>query len=472
MPRIHLSKALLFLSRDLPRWLFLGALIYAPWDYGGTTSRSITAINWILGAVVGLWLLGLSVRRRRPVIPVQLWVAAAAILVLGWFTTYNARAIYDSDFGMFVPMRNPIPWAPSSVDAIVATTSMVRVTCLIGVLFFVVDLCRRPQWLLRIWITIAIAGGSIALLGLLQRATGAVLPYWEYRPWLDHFTFFATYYYHGNAGAFLNLVFPPTVGLALRTFQRPRVHIQRAIWLTATFLLIVAIFTNTSRAAQLLGIILFVTLSLAAVRQMRRLTVAQNRIAIAATVGVTVVVLVAIAQATGITRGVERWHRTAGEIPADSRWQAYKIALSALPDAGWFGFGPGTFVAIFPHYERAMNVELQGRMTYLHQDYLQTLLEWGWLGGACWAFIFGGGIASAVTALRRARDLKPQPRLYRLLPLVLIALGAVLLHSSVDFPLQIASLQLYVATYLGICWAGKYAFAHAEKSHLAGSRPK
>jgi O-antigen ligase len=88
----------------------------------------------------------------------------------------------------------------------------------------------------------------------------------------------------------------------------------------------------------------------------------------------------------------------------------------------------------------------------LHQDYLQTVLEWGWLGSGLWAVLLFWGIAIGIRGPKESAAQGWAPRRRLLQPFVVAALIGVALHGLVDFPFQIASIQLYVATYLGLCW--------------------
>jgi len=128
------------------------------------------------------------------------------------------------------------------------------------------------------------------------------------------------------------------------------------------------------------------------------------------------------------------------------------VALGALPSSGFLGSGPGTFRVVFPGYNITSGHAVPGSWRFLHEDYLQTVIEWGWLGSSLWALLFFGGIAVGILSYNKyaTRDWIPRRRIMQ--PLAIIALGGVAIHALVDFPFQIESIQLYIATYLGVCW--------------------
>jgi hypothetical protein len=459
--------------RNASRWIFFAALVYAPWAYGGTTSESIQITNWVQLAALVLWAIELLVSRRTPRFPRLLFFLTAALICVGGWMVFNAKSIYDSDFSVFVPLRNFAPLVAGSVDYPISVAWMIRGALLLGIILFVADLSQSNRWLLRLWYVIGVAGGSIAFLGLLQKATGAQMIFWQPphpNEYLRVSTFFATYFYHGNAGAFLNLVWPLTAGLVIRAFSSRRRSGMRAVWISLFIVTIAGVLANTSRMSQVLALVLvFVICAQFRLALLRKLSASEKGIALAGGLAI-LLALIALAQAVHLEQPLKRWQTESQRISTDARWRAFRVAMGAVPDAGLCGFGPGTFRVVFPTYNIESANQAPGTWRFLHDDYMQTVLEWGSLGSSLWALLFFGGIAIGIHSYHRRRRVW-MPRRAVLQPLVVIALLGAALHALVDFPLQIESIQLYVATYLGLCWGsmlwkdhGLRTTEHADRS--------
>ena len=420
--------------------------------------------NWVLLVALVLWGAELLTGGRRPDLPPFLLILTGALVCVGGWMALNAKSIYDSEFSLFVPLRNFAPFLTGSIDYANSAAWMLRGALLLGATLLVCDLSQNSRWLLRLWYVIGLVGGSIAFLGLLQKATGAQMIFWQPPPPPEFgvTTFFATYFYHGNAGAFLNLVWPLSAGLVIRAFTSQSQPGMRALGTIIFIVTIAGVVANTSRMAQVVALLLLLVIGLRfGPGLLRRLPGTQKSVAMTGAIAL-VLALIALAQATHLEQPLNRWQSVSEQIPADARWQASRVALGALPAAGFFGFGPGTFRVVFPSYNIGSGHAVPGSWRFLHQDYLQTVLEWGWLGSSLWALLVFGGIAVGILSYKRygTRDWMPRRRVMQ--PLVIVALAGVAMHALVDFPFQIESIQLYVATYLGVCWGSSLWYDKSE----------
>ncbi len=452
------------IAREAAGWLLIAAIFYAPWDFGGTSASGIRHLNWMLGGVVGLCLVSLTISSgRRRFWSWWLFGISILLLIMGWGMALNAHGIFDADYRVFTSLSSPWAAGPGSADYALSLASVRRLSLLIGCVWAVAALVQNPRILLRLLWAVGLAGGSIALLGLLQKATGAEMIFWASRepgePPVS--TFFATFYYHGNAGAYLNLALPAVVGLAYRYTTRQANPAVRALWLTLLLIMIVAVLSDTSRMGQFIAVVMLPALIvLSAATIFRRIRKSEPRIiAIALVVGIFT--LWAIVRVSHLDQSLGRWEDFRQSWSNDARWVVDRAAIAALPEAGWFGFGPGTFAAVFPHFNS--DPRASGSWLFLHNDLLQTAMEWGWAGALLWGVFFFGGIVVAFLGLvnrRRARAWLARQRLA--IVLSVIALIGVGLHALVDFPLQIYSIQLYTAVYLGICW-GSICWGECER---------
>src|SRR5437764_2547992 len=118
-------------------------------------------------------------------------------------------------------------------------------------------------------------------------------------------TFFATYYYHGNAGAFLNLAWPLSAGLVLRAFVSGSHPWMRAMWTSVFLVTVAAVLANTSRMAQVLALLLLLAICLQFGSLLLRNLSGGKSVALAGTLAIGLA-LIALAQAIHLEQPLKR----------------------------------------------------------------------------------------------------------------------------------------------------------------------
>lgn len=443
-----------------PRWLLLISLVFAPWAYGSTRPWTIQILSILLAAVGGLWMLECAVSRRRPQVPRVAALAAVVLLIQGWWMTLNARLYFVASNETFLP--RPSLAAPGSVDAEASFVMMFLVTGLIGVFLFCCDLFQDAVWRKRVWVTMAVTGASIAAFGILQKIGGdpVLALMWEPEK-RDLRNNFAGFRYRANAGAFLNVVMPLLAGLAFVNFQRRDRPWARAGWLMVLFVVAAGIQLNPSRASWCIAVGLAALLAGKVLWHYWRRGGDTLPPKLVLTYAAIFSGLLLIVGAICFLGGWETsWRRIGLQGLSPTNRSPTEIYVKMIPDAGVTGFGPGSFRAIFAEYQKEYDFGTRdfpdcwktGLWQEAHQDYLQTIIEWGYLGAAGWAILLGGGMVRGVFQYVRLRaGLSSR----WLLLCSLLAIGATLVHSLIDFPLQIASIQLYACVLLAVCWSAR-----------------
>ncbi len=103
------------------------------------------------------------------------------------------------------------------------------------------------------------------------------------------------------------------------------------------------------------------------------------------------------------------WRRWA-QLPDTVGWNnprilMLRVGVPLARDSGPWGYGPGSFKLIFPGTKYMLS-ELYPRWkvmvyrpnsavsvySYVDNDFVQYVIEWGWIGGLIWACFLGGGI--------------------------------------------------------------------------------
>jgi len=289
----------------------------------------------------------------------------------------------------------------------------------------------------------------MVVLGIVQRLTGAQAIYWNLSEYHGGF-FFSVFRYHANAGAFMNLVLPMTAGLAVRAAWK-RDFTGAVLWTASTLLTMAAAFVNVSRAAEAVTLLLVVLMALFLGIRFRR-RVPGSPLAWIAAFSIILVILLSV---FGIKKTMGRWQQgvplaalSEGAFFEQDRGLTYRsIVQHLIPRTGLWGSGPGTFEPSFASVIREDSLAVKGRWDFAHNDYLQTLAEWGFIPSLA---LLGLGFCAVWRGFRLWYSLRTGASSSLLGLCGSIALLGVLLHALVDFPLQIPSISLFSSVIAGL----------------------
>jgi O-antigen ligase len=164
-------------------------------------------------------------------------------------------------------------------------------------------------------------------------------------------------------------------------------------------------------------------------------------------VSLVIIDILIVGQWFGFEKVKQRLEQTS--VVSESRDEVYKYALVQWQDYRLTGSGLGSFYTVFPQYN---GKDVSGFYRETHNDYLQFATESGVIGLLLLALITVSSFFAAVLAHYRRRD----PLMRGVSFASIMGILAILIHSSVDFNLQIPANAATFTVLLALAWISLY----------------
>lgn len=412
---------------------------------GGSVQRPYWALTL---QMIGVALIGWSVavsgieRIERPGRQL-LMLAAAALGVVALQLVpvppalWSALPCRESVEGGFRLLGQPLPWLPISLtpyDGLAAVSKMLPV---LGILLAMLTLgAYRPGWIAAAIVIATFAG---VLVGALQVGSGdpESSPWYFYR--LTNFGTAVGFFADGNHMASLLVVCIPfliALGHQLRSRSaRSGSTIGTFVMVGAGLgVILVGVALNGSLAGLILGLPVLAASLMMVAKDRRKL-----RLPVILAGFVAAAAAVAVYQSPA---GDKLLSRGDTDISVSSRQAMWRNTAKAAVDHLPLGSGLGSFIQVYRRYE---DPALVGR-TYVnnaHNDYLEVALDLG-LPGIVLMLTF------LIWWVRRAGVIWRSSSGDRYAQAATIASAALLIHSSVEYPLRSVALAAVMAACMAI----------------------
>lgn len=445
-----------------------------PWLFGATERWSIWTLNavaylcgllllmkWLVRWRSGAWAVEVVISRRDRqqaggrIVVRGLAMLTVLVLLYCLVSVLNARATFYPEEQRF-EYHDYVQWLPFTWDSTRTWQAFWDYAALACFFWALRDwlmhptkpvapgemkpLSLPPRFQQLFWI-VAINATLLALIGLFQKLTDTNQLLWVRRSYMGRGDLmYASFAFRGNAAQYLNLAWPTMLGLwwvlrdqargeawrGRKTGGAPHLLLLPCAVLTAAAPMIALSRSGTLVMLTCLGVALFVFL-------WNRRGTWRTRCAILL-VSVGAVLFGGALAWDELGPRLREWFRT----PYANPNEVYENAKQMAVDYPWFGAGPGAFRSIYHLYR---SDPAQSWQAFLHDDWLETRVTFGWVGSA---LILG------LLTLSLAKWFLPggvrAP--WEFVAMLWISLGGCLAAAKFGFPLQVYSI---LALALAVC---------------------
>ncbi len=330
------------------RFAVCAVLIFGPLAFGAVEEWARFALECAASAVFLLW----AIRQALAVQPRIRWtpayVPALALALLVAVQLVSGRTAY---------------WYETWAHALIALAYAL-------VAFVALQVFRRREDLRVLLTVLGSFGFALALFAILQDLTWNGQVYWLRQVPLD-VSPYGPYVNHNHFAGLMEMLVPIPVVLA---FARNLKSGQRIIAGFAAITMGASIVLSRSRGGilALLAEMIFLSVCVALIRPSK---------GIAVSIASLLVGIVAMAVFVGIDPLLLRLASTRSHLDAElHRWSMVKDSWPLWAQRPIFGWGLGTFPAVYPHFRSFYTNHF---VNQAHNDYLQVLVELGLAGFAC-----------------------------------------------------------------------------------------
>jgi O-antigen ligase len=393
--------------------LVLGALVFGPLALGGVRASEFVVLQWLITGALAIWL-------------ARIWVAP------------RFKFFFPPSTWALLPFVIYAIWRYRTADIEYLARQEVMQVFLAAALFLLIVNNLYGQMEIRIIsITLIALGTLVAMYGIYQWLTNSQHVWHFFRDGYEG-RGSGTYICANHLAGFLEMICPIAISF---TLLRGFGALSRIFFAYASFVMLIGIASTRSRGGWLAAAVAVVALALVLIRKRSHVWAA--------------LALLLVVGGTGrwlYSKVLEpRIHQSVSSGKADDiRFRLWASAKQMWRDHPWFGVGPDHFDFRYRNYRRA-HWELQSRPGRAHNDYWNTLADWGVVGLVLVL------VPVAVTGVGAVRSWKHLHRSGEIAgsraALVLGAsagITALLVHSFFDFNMHIPANAFLAATLLAI----------------------